>query len=199
MAWCFFVGSQVRALVGLVQACRRLSVFTAEKSGSLSGSALEDALEQLTPAAEDDGGGQVQEKEAGYLNLSLDQTKAGEEQRADGDTSKSSPGLKNTFMTMDLRALGELSNVEVVKKSNGGEGDVDRAASVVEGVFLETVLAFVRDHLVSKPLLMTVAASAERDGEAGGDGVQEGFLLLCEVSVCVIDAPPPVISNIGNR
>ena len=67
-------------------------------------------------------------------------------------------------------------------KKSGGGGGVDRAASLVQGIFLENVLAFVRDHLVSKPLLMTVAASAERDGEPGGDGVQEGFLLLCEVS-----------------
>lgn len=176
-----------------MQACRRLSVFTAEKSGSLSGRSLEDALEQLSSAT-DDGGGQVQEKDGGYLSLdlSLDQTRAAAEEQAGGDTSKSSPGSKNAFMTMDLRALAELSEAEVKKSGGGGGGEVDRVAAITQGVFLEKVLAFVRDHLVSKPLLMTVAASAEREGEAGGDGVQEGFLLLCEVSVFYYRRPLPL-------
>lgn len=174
----YFVRSQVRALVGLVQACRRLSVFSAEKSGSLTGSALEDALKQLSPAY-NGGGGKAQEKEAGYLNLKLSQTSADEE--TGGDKTTASLGSKNAFMTMDLKSLAELSEAEVVK--SGGD---DRAVPIVLGIFLEMILAFVRDHLVSKPLLMTVAASAERDGEAGGDGVQEGFLLLCEVSICLL-------------
>lgn len=124
----------------------------------------------------------MQEKEGGYLSLDLSLD----------HTSKSSPGSKNAFMTMDLRALAELSEAEVKKSGGAGGGEVDRAAAVIQGVFLEKVLAFVRDHLVSKPLLMTVAASAEREGEAGGDGVQEGFLLLCEVSVFYHRRPLPM-------
>ena len=66
---------------------------------------------------------------------------------------------------MDLRALSE--------------------STTAMGNFLEEVLAFVRDHLVSRPLVMAVAAAAERGANGKGESedkiIQQGFLLLCEV------------------
>lgn len=71
-----------------------------------------------------------------------------------------------SFMTLDLKSLtkGEGSTVPMKRP----------------GPLIEKMLSFVRDHLVSKPLLMTVAAAAERS-DVEDEGVQEGFLLLCEV------------------
>lgn len=153
----------MRTLVGLVQACHRLSVSAAERSGSLSGQALDEAVECFI---EDPA---VTEGEAGrpdYLQLPLVQ------QEPAGNKKASSP----VFMTMDLRALSEGSRKH--------DADADNEEGMA-GSFLELVLSFVRDHLVSRPLVMAVAAAAERGadgkGENGDEGIQEGFLLLCEV------------------
>lgn len=146
--------SQVRTLVGLVQACHRLSVNSAERSGDLHGHPLEDAVEsfgQDLPSERD---------KLDYLKLPLKRKSTG------GDNNASE------FMTMDLQALS-------VDTGDDGTKDVDE----VMGKFLTGLLTFVRDHLMSRPLLMAVAAAAERsaDGKGEDEGIQEGFLLLCEV------------------
>lgn len=154
----------MRTLVGLVQTCHRLSVSTAERFGKLPGKSLEDAVEGFTQDSGNDAEGKMD-----YLKLSL-----GQHQGATGN-AKSAPAL--AFMTMDLRALSD-----VLGDADGGE----KKGRV--GSFLEEVLEFVRDHLVSRPLLMAVAAAAERGangkkGESVDEEIQEGFLLLCEVRV----------------
>ncbi|CBJ49062.1 conserved unknown protein [Ectocarpus siliculosus] len=146
---------QVRTLVGLVQACHRLSVSAAERSGSLSGQALDEAVECFVEdsAASEKGEDQLK---TDYLQLPLVQQEPARDKKA------SSPA----FMTMDLRALSE------------------EDSKYMAGNFLELVLSFVRDHLVSRPLVMAVAAAAERGADGKGlsedEGIQEGFLLLCE-------------------
>ncbi|CAM9381439.1 unnamed protein product [Ectocarpus fasciculatus] len=155
---------QVRTLVGLVQACHRLSVSAAERSGSISGQALDEAVECFVEDAAATAEGEDQVK-TDYLQLPLVQRELAR------DKKTSSPA----FMTMDLRALSE----EDSKGDINGENEKGMV-----GIFLESVLSFVRDHLVSRPLVMAVAAAAERGadgkGESEDEGIQEGFLLLCE-------------------
>lgn len=147
---------QVKALVGLVQACHRLSVDSARRSRRLSGTPLEGALESftITGAGDDD-----------YMNLPLEH-----------NATTASLQSSTAFMTMDLKALAMVTQPE----SNPGGGMPE---DVVEN-FLEVVLSFVRDHLGSRPLVTSVAAAAEA-GEVKKDerGIQEGFLLLCEVII----------------
>ncbi|CAM9439904.1 unnamed protein product [Ectocarpus sp. 6 AP-2014] len=146
---------QVRTLVGLVQACHRMSVSAAERSGSLSGQALDEAVECFVGDAAANEKGEDQLK-TDYLQLPLVQQEPARDKKA------STPA----FMTMDLRALSEEDSKHMA------------------GNFLELVLSFVRDHLVSRPLVMAVAAAAERGADGKGlsedEGIQEGFLLLCE-------------------
>ncbi|CAM9932769.1 unnamed protein product, partial [Ectocarpus sp. 13 AM-2016] len=152
---------QVRTLVGLVQACHRLSVSAAERSGSLSGQALDEAVECFVEHSAANEKGEDQSK-ADYLKLPLVQQEPARDKKA------SSPA----FMTMDLRALCEEDSKHGAEKERMTEN------------FLESVLSFVRDHLVSRPLVMAVAAAAERGADGKGlsedEGIQEGFLLLCE-------------------
>lgn len=152
--------------MGLVQACHRLSVSTAESSGKLSGHSLEDAVERFTQDSAND-----EAATADYLMLPLEQ-----HQEATGGSKSTPPPA--AFMTMDLRAL------------SGVPGDAEGTKEPEKtgmGGFLEEMLAFVRDHLVSRPLVMAVAAAAERGangkGESEDEGIQEGFLLLCEVHI----------------
>lgn len=152
----------MRTLVGLVQACHRLSVNTAERFGDLSEQSLKDALECF---------GQEPRSAADklyYLKLSLDQESTG------GGSSTSPDSSLPVFMTMDLQSLSENFGDAGVNAKNVAGG---------MGIFVEQLLAFVRDHLVSRPLVMAVAAAAERsaDGKGEDEGIQEGFLLLCEV------------------
>lgn len=137
-----------------MQACHRLSVDTAKRSRRLSGTPLEGALESFTTsgAGDDD-----------YMSLPL----AGELRAASSNSGAA-------FMTMDLKALMVVSEAE---SQAGG-----RAAASVVGSFLEVVLSFVRDHLGSRSLVMSVAAAAEAgDKKKDEEAIQEGFLLLCEV------------------
>ncbi|CAM9175365.1 unnamed protein product [Ectocarpus sp. 12 AP-2014] len=153
---------QVRTLVGLVQACHRLSVSAAERSGSLSGQALDEVVECFVEDSAANEKGEDQSK-ADYLKLPLVQQEPARDKKA------SSPA----FMTMDLRALCKEDGIHDAEKEEG-----------MTGIFLESVLSFVRDHLVSRPLVMAVAAAAERGADGKGSsedaGIQEGFLLLCE-------------------
>lgn len=156
--------------MGLVQACHRLSVSNAERSGKLSGQSLEDAVDWFTQDLANDEEGKVD-----YLKLSLEQ-----HQEASG-RAKNAPAP--AFMTMDLRALSNVSgDANGAKKKDQTEG---------MGNFLEKVLTFVRDHMASRPMLMAVAAAAERGankkGESEDEGIQEGFLLLCEVRLYVLN------------
>eukprot|EP00752_Nemacystus_decipiens_P002133 g2034.t1 len=161
---CSGAKAQVRTLVGLVQTCHRLSVSTAERSGKLSGQSLEDAVECFAQDSGDHEAGKVD-----YLQLPLWQPP---EVIGATKNPRTPP-----FMMMDLGALS------VAPGGGDAEGD-KKVSSEVMGKFLEEVLAFVRDHLVSKPLLMAVAAAAERGangkGETEDEEIQEGFLLLCE-------------------
>lgn len=157
--------------MGLVQACHRLSVSTAERSGKLSGQSLEDCIECFAQDTTRDEEGKMD-----YLQLSLEQP-----QEVSG-TSKKLPSP--AFMTMDLRALSDADvggDAEGAKKKQSGRVEVEFEV----GNFLEEVLGFVRDHLVSRPLLMAVAATAERGANGRGgsedEGIQEGLILLCEV------------------
>lgn len=111
-----------------------------------------------------------------YLKLPLDQSSTGDDQNVSPDPAAPA------FMTMDLQALSEDSDADKAKTKHTAEN--------VMGKFLEEILAFVRDHLVSRPLLMVVAAAAERsaDGKGEDEGIQEGFLLLCEVRWCCGEA-----------
>lgn len=159
---------KVKTLVGLVQTCHRLSVSTAERSGKLSGQSLEDIVGCFAQdSADDDEEG----RKVDYLQLSLEQS-----QETTGN-AKNTPAP--AFMTMNLRALSGIPG------DGDAEGAKEKAAREGMGSFLEELLAFVRDHLVSRPLLMAVTAAAERGangkGESRDEGIQEGFLLLCEV------------------
>ncbi|CAM9340670.1 unnamed protein product [Ectocarpus sp. 12 AP-2014] len=153
---------QVRTLVGLVQACHRLSVSAAERSGSLSGRALDEAVECFVEDSAADETGEDPLK-TDYLQLPLAQQEPARDKKAS----------RPAFMTMDLRALCEEDSKHDAEKKDG-----------MTGIFLESVLSFVRDHLVSRPLVLAVAAAAERGADGKGlsedEGIQEGFLLLCE-------------------
>lgn len=151
----------MKALVGLVQACHRLSVHAASLSGNFSGQGLEDAIDAfVNPDVEEET------EDVDYMNLPL-----GVQPK---DEKKPSSGPCPTFMSIDLRAL--------LSASKTGD-DVN-----LNEMFLEKTLSFVRDHLLSKPLLMAVATAAdraERDPARSSEAdeeVQEGFLLLCEVT-----------------
>lgn len=111
-----------------------------------------------------------------YLKLPLDQESTGDDKNA------SSGSTAPAFMIMDLQALWE--------DSGGNDAKTTGTAEKVMGNFLEEILTFVRDHLVSRPLLTVVAAAAERsaDGKGDDEGIQEGFLLLCEVRSCCCEA-----------
>lgn len=154
--------------MGLVQTCHRLSVSTAERSGKLSGQSLKDAIDCFAQDLADGEEGKVD-----YLHLSLERPR-----EAAGNTKNTAAPA---FMTMDLRSL---SDVHVPGDAAGAKKKAAREGKG-GGKFLEEVLVFVRDHLVSRPLLMAVAAAAERGangkGEIEGAGIQEGFLLLCMV------------------
>lgn len=153
---------QVKALVGLVQACHRISVETARRSRRLSGTPLEGALASFstTGAGDDD-----------YMNLPLEH-----------NGTIASLQSSAAFMTMDLKALARIAQPE--SKPDGGMSE-----NVAEK-FLEVALSFVRDHLGSRPLVTSVAAAAEA-GEQKKDeeGIQEGFLLLCEVILSFFVSP----------
>lgn len=135
----------------------------AERSVSLSGHALDQAVECFVKDSAANEKGEDQSK-TDYLQLPLAQ------QEPVLDKKASSPA----FMTLDLRALAEEDRKHDAEKEQG-----------MAGKFLESVLSFVRDHLVSRPLVMAVAAAAERGADGKGlsedEGIQEGFLLLCEV------------------
>lgn len=180
--------------MGLVQACHRLSVNTAQVSGIVSGQALDDAVESFNAPDSEEGSSKVD-----YMNLPL-------QERGELGGTRNTPGSNSrAFMAMELRGLAELSDAEA--KASGGD-KAARAEKVV-GIFLEKILVFVREHLVSRPLLMTVAAAAERErggtGGKGGEGVQERFLFLCEVRLrfaligTVLLLLPPLCVSLGNR
>ncbi|CAM9545090.1 unnamed protein product [Scytosiphon promiscuus] len=177
---CSAAHSQVKTLVGLVQSCHRLSVNAAERSGDLSGQAREDAVECFV----EDG-----YPETDYMQLPLEQQRAAPPAGSGGGPVSRKPAA--SFMTVDLRALlPEVSAADTTAANEQRMDDDDddddsvRAHRIVLRSFLEETLAFVRDHLVSRPLLMAVAAAAERGADARGqseeEGIQEGFLLLCE-------------------
>lgn len=175
---------KVRTLVGLVQSCHRLCVNAAERSGDLSGQALDDAVECFGEGMTASLGRQDRalHKGADYLQLPLEQRLS--EASSGSDASKPAAA----FLTMDLRAFLHQSSPADASAAAREEMDEDEnndAIKVVVRNFLEETLAFVRDHLVSRPLLMAVAAAAERGadskGESEDEGIQEGFLLLCEV------------------
>lgn len=144
---------QVKALFGLVQACHRLTVDTARRSRRLSGTALEDALESFTTA----GAG-----EDDFLKLPLERN------------AKTASLQSTAFMTLDLKALFRIA--QPGSKSDAEMSDIVKS-------FVGVVLSFVRFHLASKPLVKSVAAAAESgEPEKDQEGIQEGFLLLCEVT-----------------
>lgn len=150
-----FIFSQVFALVDLIQACHRLTVSAAEHSGILSRQAVEDAVSSFSVSATSE------HLKADYLQLDLD---AGQKK----DSSNAPQKLSCSFMTLDLRQV-------FASLSESGE-DVRMV-----GIFVGTLLSFVKGHLMSKPLVMAVAAAAEQEGHDDAEGIQEGFLMLCEV------------------
>lgn len=99
--------------------------------------------------------------EADYLQLDLD---AGQ----NPDSSNAPPKLSSSFMTLDLRQV--LTSLSESGKDVG-----------MVGKFVGNLLSFVKGHLISKPLVMAVAAAAEQEGHGNAEGIQEGFLMLCEV------------------
>lgn len=151
--------------MSLVQACHRLAANTAESAGEISGAPLAEAVNPFatTPANNCD----VRSDRLDYMMLPLEE---------DGDTATGAPSSKSVpaFMTLDLKALAPRSSAD-----HAEHGALAGGTNV--GQFLETMLVFVRDHLTSKPLLMSVAAEAQGGDAHAEDGVQEGFLLLCEV------------------
>eukprot|EP00903_Cladosiphon_okamuranus_P012984 g12116.t2 len=164
---CSGAEAQVRTLVGLLQTSHRLSVNTAERCGKLSGQSLKDAIGCF---AQDSV--HAEEGKVDYLQLSLEQP----QEATATESTKTAPAP--AFMTMDLRALSDVPG--------DAEGAKKKAERAGMGKFLEGILAFVRNHLVSRPLVMAVAAAAERgangmgERESQDEGIQEGFLLLCE-------------------
>lgn len=143
---------QVFALVDLIQACHRLTVSAAECSGIISSQAVGDAVSSFSISVTS---GHLKED---YLQLSLD---AGQE----NDSPNASPKPSCSFMTLDLRQVS---------------ASISESGKNVR-MFLENILSFVKEHLMSKPLVMAVAAAAEQEGHNDAEGIQEGFLMLCEV------------------
>lgn len=169
---------KVAMLFRLVQACHGLTAEAGLRSGDLSGSAVDDAVGCLPIISR------------GADNMSMILSLDPEAEVGQPFSQSSSP----TFMALDLHALYEITDKPTEKKIKSGSRDRDENSNDTGsrpstlGPFLENILVFVREHLLSKPLLMAVATVEEnRDGSEGcnvvGDPekIQEGFLMLCEV------------------
>lgn len=179
---------QVTTLHKLLQACHRLLVRTAERSGDVSGAVLEGAVASFgtakTAAEKSHSVGHTDD----FMKISLEMNGITDPSTTTSLSATPSPA----FMMLDLDMLsrGDSAGIEVEDVVSKEERKEEMDSGSV-GVFSETVLAFVRDHLVSKPLLMAIAAVDEErkgdgNGSVGGEQIQEGFLLLCEVRCCEV-------------
>lgn len=160
-------------MVKLVQVCHRLVVMSAKRSGALEGRAYEDAVGAVTSVGMDGHQADESEGDDTFSTLVLD----------GGSNAELFPPSK-PFLCLDLASVLRGLEVECADEDRVEE----RSRSGGLGAFLEVLLGFVRDHLVSKNFLSTAAAFSEQGGAEHPDetdGLQETFVMMCEVSILI--------------
>lgn len=159
----------------LVQACHRIIVRTAEEYKALRKHAFREAVQAATSALGVEAVDMEDRTYEGFLRLDV---------RLDPKTLGPSEA-DDSFMSLDLGTVW----TSLQRKKGDARGAVtSRSSSNSISLYLGTLLSFVKEHLVSKQLVGTIAIISEAEERAeesrkkdSAEGIQEGFLLLCEV------------------